>query len=243
MLDYRPRELQVSEGRVIGSLRRDDARLTQRTASLISRLHQEAAGDGPRIEVQLSRPWTGLQDTQLRAGGHRLKCRLVERGGDDHFEERSNQRLGNGRVDRPVEGDDPAEGRSPIAVERAIEGLSRTLSEGHAAGVRVLDDGHRNIRKVRHERPGGLSVEQVVVGELEPLPLLRAGDTAAGGGPVEGGRLMGILAVAEVAHLVAAEGEVLGQGRRRGWPAKVLTDGGVVGGGMTERDRGKMTPK
>ncbi len=30
MLDHRPRELQVSEGRVIGSLRRDDARLTQR---------------------------------------------------------------------------------------------------------------------------------------------------------------------------------------------------------------------
>src|SRR5438132_600915 len=136
--------------------------------------------------------------------------RLVERGGDDHFEERSNQRLGNGRVDRPVEGDDPAEGRSPIAVERAIEGLSRTLSEGHTAGVRVLDDGHRDIRKVRHERPGGLGVEQVVVGELESLPLPRAGDTAAGGGLVEGGRLMRILAVAEVAHLVAAEGEVLG---------------------------------
>ena len=53
---------------------------------------------------------------------------------------------------------------------------------------------------------------------------------------------MGILAVAEVAHLVAAEGEVLRQRRRRVWPAKVLTDGGVVGGGMTERDRGKMTP-
>src|SRR5438132_2169287 len=54
---------------------------------------------------------------------------------------------------------------------------------------------------------------------------------------------MGIAAVAAVAHLVAAGGEVLRQGRRRGWPAKVRTDGGVVGGGMTEGDRGKMTPK
>ena len=107
----------------------------------------------------------------------------------------------------------------------------------------MLDDGDRDIRKVRDERPGGLGVEQVVVGEFDPLPLPGARDTATGGGPVERGRLMGILAVAEVAQLVAAEGEVLRQRCRRIWPAKVLPDGGVVGGGMTEGDRGKMTSK
>src|SRR5438128_6500517 len=54
---------------------------------------------------------------------------------------------------------------------------------------------------------------------------------------------MGILAVAEVAHLVAAQGEVLRQRCRRVRPAKVLADGGVVGGGVTEGYGGKVPPE
>src|SRR5439155_5277384 len=59
-----PGELQVLPGCVIGRLRRHDSSLAQGAAAEIRRLHQESAGDGPRIQGQIRGPGPGLQHPQ-----------------------------------------------------------------------------------------------------------------------------------------------------------------------------------
>ena len=73
----------------------------------------------------------------------------------------------------------------------------------------MFDDGDRDRREIPNQRPGRLSIEQVVVGQLEPLPLPGLREPAALGRPIQRRRLVRILAVAEVAQFAAAQGEIL----------------------------------
>ena len=80
--------------------------------------------------------------------------------------------------------------------------------DGEAAGVGVLDDGDGGFGEVGDYAPGGVGVEVVGVGHIYAVQTLGA-DYAASRkrGGVEGGALVGVLAVAEVGGAVVSEGE------------------------------------
>ena len=104
----------------------------------------------------------------------------------------------------------------------------------------MLDDGDRGIREIPHHRPGSLGVEEVVIGELQALPLFGAGHAAATRGAVEGRRLVRVLAVAKVADLVSAQRKVLGHRRDRSCAAEMMADRRVVRRRVRKRDSRQM---
>ena len=104
----------------------------------------------------------------------------------------------------------------------------------------MLDDGCRGPLEVVDQRPGGLGVQQVVVRELQPLPLARAGQAPSLHGHVESGRLVWILPVAQVAQLSPADCQLGGQYLRRRAGPQVLGDRGVVSRRVGEGSRGQV---
>ena len=60
--------------------------------------------------------------------------------------------LGGRLIERPVAGDDAAEGAQRIAGQRLAVGLAPGRADGHAARVGVLDDRDRRARQLGHQR-------------------------------------------------------------------------------------------
>jgi hypothetical protein len=145
----------------------------------ITVLHQQTAGDPLVIPARRPRavPLTAGQHPHvLLAGGHR-QCLRRDFRGDDHFDELPvHNRLGGDGVQRPVEGDDAAEGRGRVGLIGAVIGVENGRADRHAAGIGVLDDhaGWRGEALDAFQR--GVGVGDVVVGQFLALQLASGGD-------------------------------------------------------------------
>src|SRR6202453_2792097 len=177
--------------------------------------------------------WVGqLQDAYLFLLGQYLQRRRVVAGGEQYLDELLGQPLGALPVHWPVERDHTAIGAGLIAGVGAFIGRLDRLAERAAARVVVLDDRARGPIELLDELAGGVEVEQVVERQLLAVQL---GDTlqqvrGRANPGVERGLLVGVLAVAQVAHLlvgVAPRGRepLVGAAREPG------RDRGVVAGG------------
>ena len=151
-------------------------------------------------------------------------------------------------VEFAIDADDAAEGRDGIGDQGFAVGLQRIGADADAAGVGVLDDGDGGLIEFLREFPAGVEVDEVVVAELLALDLESRGNAGAGAVAIEGGALMGILAVAQrlgqrvgdaqhEGKFVAGEGGIAGS---RGLDAlERVGDGGIVGAGNTEGTLGE----
>ncbi len=143
-----------------------------------------------------------------------------------------------------VEGDDTPEGRGGVTVVRPLVSVGEAARGGDAAGIGVLDDRGRRHRKILDQVPGGVDVDDVVVGELDSLELSGVGDALAGGpDPVERGGLVGILTVPELLDPGAPD-RVLTRPSLGGLEvARVRRDGAVVGGRVRICGRRQLPPE
>src|SRR6202011_2746194 len=95
----------------------------------------------------------------------------------------------------------------------------------HATWIGVLDHGSGWLGEVRHQGPGRLGVEQVVVRQLQALPLPSSRDAAAVDRAIKRGGLVRVFAVAKVSDLVPAQSEIERE-RLRYRAVKVIRNGG-----------------
>ena len=208
-------------------------------------LDEEAAGElldlvlvrgaGPRPVVAAGEQPHAL--APLGLAGQQLERVVVEVRGDDRLDEAVplHQEGRAGEVEGPGEGEDGPEGADRVAGPGALQRLGDGRPLGGAAGVRVLDDAHEGALELRRQRVRRVEVHEVVVGEGLPVQDLRVGRAGLGPGvgAVEGGLLVGVLAVAELHLLGAGDGEGAREGLL-GLGVEVLLeepggDGGVVG--------------
>ena len=144
-------------------------------------------------------------------------------------------RLGGGRVERPVERDDAAKGADRVASERLIPGFAQARADRDAARVGVLDDRHRRRSEFGDQLEGGVGIGIVVVRQLLALELARGRHAGAAlAGAVERARLMRVLAVAQ------RLGQPAGNDQRFGECLAFLArhpfgDRRIVGGGAPHR--------
>ncbi len=168
-------------------------------------------------------------------------------GGDNDLHELARaDGLGGGAVQRLIHRDDAAEGGLRVRGEGPLVGLQQGRADGHAAGVGVLDDdAGRPLVELLDALQGRVRVADVVVGELLALDLGGGGHT--GLSPIrllasldiEGGRLVGVLAVAHALAFAELEVEGARQSLRLLFRVlndspQVIGDGPVIGGGMFE---------
>src|SRR5579863_5999570 len=149
-------------------------------------------------------------------------------------------------VDGAIHADYSAEGGDGITFEGALVGFGESLAGGGAAGVGVLDDGADRLIEFLCEIPGGLQVDDVVVGEFLALELTGVGHAGAGAVGVHGGPLMGVFAVAQVEGFLEGETQSCREhgffrlqlkgvcGGIYGDALKCGGDRGIVGGGGGE---------
>ena len=77
---------------------------------------------------------------------------LVGVGGDHDLGEDRGDLAPRPAVERPVAGDDAAEGAERVAGQRLAVGLGEVGADGDAAGVGVLDDHDRGLGELGHQR-------------------------------------------------------------------------------------------
>jgi hypothetical protein len=141
---------------------------------------------------------------------------FVETGGGDHFQEEFVHLFGGFAVDGAVHTDHAAECGNGVAFECALVGFSKSLAGRTARGVGVLDDGADGggiriqariefLRKV----PGGLQVDDVVVGKFFALKLAGVCHAQAGAIGIHGGLLVRVFTVAQVESFLERQAESL----------------------------------
>src|SRR5207245_9862680 len=151
---------------------------------------------------------SGLQYAELGPLAERLQCARIKAGRDQHLEECLGHYSRRRRVQWPVQGDHAPKGRARVPSQRVPVGPVQVIPDCDPARVAVLDDGGGGPAEVRDQRQGGLGIQQVVVGELEALPLTCPSYAATLQCVVQRRGLVWILAIAQVADLVPAQGEV-----------------------------------
>ena len=243
------------EQHVLDLLRRrlaagDDLQVGGGDAAAVARLDQEAAGHRA-IDLagcQRIRKPIGQQQAQVLLGGEDSLGLLVGAGGDDHLGEDVGDQPGVGPGQAPVDGDDAAEGRDRVALQRPGIGRRQIAAHGDAAGVGVFDDDAGRGLELGDQLIGGVGVGDIVVAQLLALQLAGVGDAGAGQIPgerpraVEGPRLVRVLAITQGLGQRAGDGFA-----RRGGVADLLRepagDGGVIGGGAGEGAGGEALPQ
>ena len=142
-----------------------------------SELDEHAAVDGAHLELGVARGTAGGQNAQVGALGEALESLGREARGDENLDEELvtvGEVLDERQRDLTIYGDDAAEGALGIAGEGAIVGLGHVGGDGGTAGVLVLENHHAGLVELTHGVPGGLGVEEVVVGQRLALELLGA---------------------------------------------------------------------
>src|SRR5205807_8694282 len=95
-----------------------------------------------------------------------------------HFEEKPVHLFSSFAVDGTVHANHSAEGRDGIAFESSLVGLGERLAGSGTGGIGVFDDGaDRAVVGIEFlsKVPGGLQVDDVVVGKLFALNLACVG--------------------------------------------------------------------
>ena len=236
-MGHLPGKQQVGQLLRRGLTLRDDLQGAGRQAMLVGALHQQAAAHALQVQPVAALGHGHFQQAHVGLVLHDGQGVLAEAGGQQHFDELLGHGLGSVAVDRAVEGDDAAEGRGGIGREGAPVGLQRAVTNGHAAGVGVLDDDACRLLEGLHAFPGGIGISDVVVGQLLALQLLVGGQRARCGLclAVEGGKLVRVLAIAHGLHTLELQGERGGQRRLAavfGNGRQVVGHGAVVLRGM-----------
>ena len=204
---------------------------------LVGALHQQTAAHALQVQPVAALGHRHFQQAHVGLVLHDGQGILAEAGSQQHFDELLGHGLGGVAVDRAVEGDDAAEGRGGIGREGAPVGLQRAVTNGHAAGVGVLDDDAGRLLEGLHAFPGGIGISDVVVGQLLALQLLVGGQRARCGLrlTVEGGELVRVLAIAHGLHALELQRERGGQRRLAavfGNGRQVVGHSAIVLGGM-----------
>ncbi len=100
-------------------------------------------------------------------------------------------------------------------------GLVDGLAHAHTAGIGVLDSHSAGLfsTELLEEVQRAVGVVDVVVGELLAVELLGGGQgvVAVADLPVEGGLLVGVLAVAHLLYLLKGQGQLVGKGSAPSW--------------------------
>ena len=153
--------------------------------SVVARLHEQSSGHGTHGEPRRTRVGqaAGRQQAQILLPGEDGFGLVRRVGRDHHLGEDLGDLQRGGRVDRPIEGDDASEGADRIAFQCAHVGFAERRTDGDAAGIRVLDDGHGRAQagiELRGELERGIRVIEVVVGQLLALMLDQSGDAGRG---------------------------------------------------------------
>src|ERR1700722_6153442 len=100
---------------------------------------------------------------------------FVEGGGGDDFEEELVHFFGGFGVDGAIYADNAPEGRDWVTFESAFLGFGERFAGRGSAGVGVLDDGDNRLVEFLCEIPGGLQIDNVVIGEFLALKLAGIG--------------------------------------------------------------------
>ena len=213
------------------------------------RLQQHAAADALEVQRIAAGAQRHLEHAQVLLGGEQRARLGREAGRDQHLDELLvvADLARGGFVDRPVEGDDAAEGRGRVGLPGLGVGLDQVRADGHAAGVGMLDDDAGRRVEGLDAFPGRVGVGDVVVAELLALQLRPARQQAVRRAGLRGRRprLVRVLAVAQVLRLrqlqVVDGGEGLARRHRGhlrfgagGQRAQVVGDHAVVGGDVGE---------
>ena len=156
-----------------------------------------------------------FQHAQILLAGQHFVRSGGEGRGDQHFDEMLARihRCDDLRIDGAVEGQDAAESRGGIGLESLFISGEQAVSDGHAAGIGVLDDDAGRCAEGFDAFPGGVGVGDVVVGELLALQL-SIGRNAARCRcriAVESRLLMGVLAVTQGFDAVEGQLQVAGE--------------------------------
>jgi len=178
-------------------------------------LDEDAAEDTLAVEL----PGVGLaafavlEDSDVRFAGEDLEGRGFVARGDQHFDEQLAETLGGGDVDRPVDGDDRAEGAHGVAGERLVVGGGEVLGQGAAAWVVVLDDRDAGQGELVAKGARGVQVVEVVEPELAAVELLDLAEQVLSQPDlgVVGGALVWVLPVLEVHDLLVPSQHVAGE--------------------------------
>ena len=170
---------------------------------VVAPLHQEPARHLPPGQPRRPRirQAAGHQQPQVLLRREDPRRALRDLGRDHHLGENLRDRRRRRLVQHPVERDDAAESRHPVAVEGRLVGLQQARPPRHAAGVGVLDDraGRAVVRhELRHQLEGRIRVVDVVVGERLALQLPRRRHPRSPAAvAIEGRALVRVLAIAQ----------------------------------------------
>ena len=162
------------------------------------------------------------EQADILFGGKNFACAGVVASGDHHFDKLFGYRFGSCAIQQAVKGDDAAERRSGVGLERFCVRVERVASNRHAARVGVFDDdtGRRAGRRVKalDALPRCISVADVVVRQLLALQLRVSGERTGRWRSLAVKRcaLVRVLAVAQVLHFGKLQIEDAGVGAAQG---------------------------
>ena len=168
--------------------------------------------------------------------------RLVSRS-DHRIEDVAFDRLRRRKVDRAVQAHHAAVRRNRVGGVSRLVCLNESRRKGDPGGVRVFDHDRGGPLEFRRDPEGRIEVDQVVVGELLPLQLVRGRRPGRRERlPVERCLLIRVLPVTEVRNLVIRDPEC----RREDvplTPGKEIEDRGIVSGRVPERLEREFVPE
>ena len=179
----------------------------------ISRLHEPGAQNRPDIARVFEPREVRGDDPEIRLarqdGAHVVASLEARR--DHRLDEGRDERTRGVDVNRAIEPDDPAKRRERIRLTCVDVRIGEGVAGRNPARVGVLDHDSRRLGELERNARGGVEIQQVRERQFLPLMDLGRGETMTGrirprrwrlaGGGVPGGRLMRILAVAQIAPL------------------------------------------
>ena len=233
-----PREQQVGQLVERGSPPGHHVELVRGDGARVGGLHQQATVDAPQVELRRAARRRGVPHLEQRERGppRQHPQGLVRVGGrHDRLVGADGELLRRGCVHDAVDRQHRAEGRHRVALQGVSVCVEQGVRRRKAHRVELLGDAAAGCAEVGHRPPRRVEVEQVVVGRVRPLDLARLRQRARPPGrlPVQGGLLLRVGAVPQVACLAQHDGQVV----RELQPADVVEirgHVGVVGGDRRE---------
>ena len=160
-----------------------------------------------------SRVFPDLEHSQVPLFLQQFQCVRVEVRGDDDFAEDFGDGLGAGQIQPLIDRDDSPKRRLSVRGQGPVPRFAQALSLPDAAGIGVLENRQRRrvVRKFRDQIRRGRQVENIVVGKLLAVQLLKV----IGESTVKRGSLVRVLAVTQWLRLRGFHNQHRRQ-RRRG---------------------------
>ena len=182
ILGHAPREHQVLQLLRRRLQFRDHFQVADQHVFRVGRLHQQAATDALEVHGIDAIAQRNFQQAHVLLGRQDLLGFSGKHWRDQHFDEQLGQFHGSSRIDFHVEGDDAAECRGRIGLQRALVSVGSVGAQGHAARVGVLDDHARGAlveaAHALHAFPCSIGVGDIVERQFLALQLAVVGQRA-----------------------------------------------------------------